>query len=205
MRFRMRPSAQDDAAPAPAPVLETPKTDAPAPIQAPFAAHPNAFHRPLKTQMSGADVRTERFVRQVRGELDELGASIAPMREIPEELTGLDIDAVASNPEAAATLPPALLVRALVEARDHGRRLEKRVAKQRDRIERLEEKVRDLKQERAWVRGRQETLDEVIAALHANLEDLRSFRGPLQLEEGPEHPALAEPRPDPLPLPHEPE
>lgn len=198
MRFRMRPSSTE-APPAPAAESSNPVAT---PIPAPFASHPG-MHRPMKTQMSGADVRTERFVRQVRGELDELRASISHMREIPEELTGLDLDAVAANPEAAATLPPALLVRALVESRDHARRLEKRVAKQRDKIERLEEKVRDLKQERAWVRGRQETLDEVIAALHANLQDLRAFRAPVQIEGGDDAPALPEPLPDPLPLPQE--
>ncbi|MCC7364626.1 MAG: hypothetical protein IT303_09655 [Dehalococcoidia bacterium] len=167
--------AVDEPAAAPAATVEP---AAAAPIPAPFAARPGA-HAALKTQMSGSDVRTERVARQIRGEIDELRQSVAAFRETPDEMTALDLDAVAESPDAAAALPPALLVRALVEARDRNARLEKQLAKRRDRIERLEERVRELKQERAFLRGRMETFDDVIAALHANIQDLRLHRDAL--------------------------
>lgn len=198
MRFRMRQNSTHHAngavvePPPAAPVAEPIATPSAStdPLPAPFAARPGGFHGPMKTQVSGSEVRTERIVRQVRSEIDELRQSMARIREFPDELTGLDLAAVAANPDAAAALPPALLVRALVEAHDREARLERRVRKQRDRIERLEEKVRNLKQERAYSRGRQATLEDVIAALHANLQDLRLFRdAPSSLASG-ERPAL---------------
>ncbi|MGE5596615.1 MAG: hypothetical protein ACM3S1_11350, partial [Hyphomicrobiales bacterium] len=156
----------------------------------------NGFHMALKTQLTGSDARAERLVRQVRSELEDLRQSITRIREIPEALTELDLAAVAADPDAAAALPPGLLVRALIEARERNNRLEKRIAKQRDRIERLEEKVRDLKQERAWLRGRMETFEDVIAALHANIEDLRLHRDSARaLGIGAESPALPAPAP----------
>lgn len=194
MRFRMRQNTTNHAngavvEPPTAPAVAAPIAAAD-PLPAPFAARPGGFHGPMKTQVSGSEVRTERFVRQVRSEIDELRQSMAHIREFPNDLAGLDLAAVAANPDAAAALPPALLVRALVEAHDREARLERRARKQRDRIERLEEKVRSLKQERAYSRGRQATLEEVIAALHANLQDLRLFRDtPSTLASG-ERPAL---------------
>lgn len=208
MRFRMRqnttnhvngavaepPPAAVAIAPAPEPAASESSTGGPAapaaPIPAPFAARPGGFHGPMKTQISGSEVRTERIVRQVRSEIDELRQSMAKIRDFPDDLAGLDLAAVAANPDAAAALPPALLVRALVEAHDREARLERRMRKQRERIERLEEKVRALKVERAYSRGRQATLEDVIAALHANLQDLRLFRdGAPGLASG-AHPAL---------------
>lgn len=153
----------------------------------------------MKTQASGADARTERIARQLRAEIAELRAHVGATRDLPERFTTPDLDAIADDPETAAALPPALLVRALVEARDRNARLERRLAKQRGRIEKLEEKVRDLKQERAWLRGRMETFEDVIAALHDNIEDLRLFRdsvagpGPQQALP-PAADALSEPR-----------
>jgi small-conductance mechanosensitive channel len=149
-------------------------------------------HGPMKSQATGSDARAERLVRQVRGELDELREAIGRIRGVPEELTALDLEAVADDPEAAATLPPVLLVRALLEQRERNRRLEKRLAKQRGRIEQLEDRVRDLKQERAWQRGRLTTLDDVIAALHANLTDFRLQRDTHEVE-APARPALDAP------------
>ena len=117
-------------------------------------------------------------------------ARAALIRELDEELTELDLDAVTANPEGAAALPPAVLVRALVESHRASGRLQRRLARSRDRIARLENRIRDLKQERAYESGRLETLDRVIAALHANLEDLRLARD----SEAPRVEAPPEPR-----------
>ncbi|MCK9517626.1 MAG: hypothetical protein M0R74_01170 [Dehalococcoidia bacterium] len=147
-------------------------------------------HGPMKSQATGSDARAERLVRQVRTEVDELRQALGRMRDTPGELTALDLEAVANDPDAAAALPPVLLVRALLEQRERNTRLEKKLAKQRDRIELLEDRVRDLKQERAWQRGRLSTLDDVIAALHANLSDLRLHRDGRELE-APSAPPIA--------------
>lgn len=203
MRFRMRQNGahkQDGVEHATAIAEPAPAPEAPAAPVAPSAAVPSSLvlarlaggHGPMKSQATGSDARAERLVRQVRGELDELRQAIGHIREVPEELTALDLEAVADDPEAAASLPPVLLVRALLEQRERNRRLEKRLAKQRGRIEQLEDRLRDLKQERAWQRGRLATLDEVIAALHANLADFRLQRDAHELE-APLRPALDAP------------
>jgi|GEM_PF-2105733 len=136
----------------------------------------------MKGQASGTEARAERLVRQVQHEVAELREALEAVRSAPGGLTALDLDAVARDPEAAAKLPPALLVRALIELRERNMRLEQKLARRRERIRKLEERVRELKQERAWYRGRQQTLDEVIAALHANLQDLRLHRDTHQVE-----------------------
>ena len=192
MRFRMRHNGhQHEPAvvvpDAPAPVAEAAPEEAsatPTPIPAPFAARAG-FHAPLKTQMSGSDVRTERVAKVLRGEIDDLRKSLAAYQDVQDDLTELDLDAVAENPDAAAALPPGVLVRALLQARDENRKLAKRASKQRDRIEKIEARLRELKLERAWYRGRLETLEDVIAALHGNIQDLRAHRDALPAPAGP--------------------
>ncbi len=131
---------------------------------------------PLKTQATGNDVRAERLFRQVRTEMEELRSSFSNLRVAGEEMTELDIVSVCENPDAAAALPPALLVRALISSHQSSEKLLRKLARARARNQRLSEKLRTLSQEQAYVRGRTETLDQVIAALHGNLEDLRAAR-----------------------------
>jgi hypothetical protein len=134
------------------------------------------LHAPLRQQATGNDARAERLFRKVRGEMDELRSTLDAIHAVSDELTELDLAAVAEHPEAAAQLPPAVLVRGLVAAHETRQRLERKVRKARARNERLARKVRQLRQERSYVRGRMLTFEEVIAALHANIEDLRIAR-----------------------------
>ena len=134
------------------------------------------LHAPLKTQQSSSDVRTERLFRKVRAEVEELRSTVDAFHTVPEELTMLDLDEVAAHPEAAAALPTPLLVRALIDSRSQNRRLLRRLGKSEGRNGRLSAKVRQLKTDRAFARGRLQTLDEVIATLHGNLQDLRLQR-----------------------------
>ena len=171
------PKAEEAAAvavaePVPPPAPSTPVAAGPAPGGM-LAAR---LHAPLKTQQSSSDVRTERLFRKVRAEVDDLRSTIDALHAVPEELTMLDLDEVAAHPDAAAALPPVILVRALLEARSHNRRLLRRLGKSESRNGRLSASVRKLKQERAFNRGRTQTLDDVIATLHGNLQDLRLHR-----------------------------
>ncbi len=129
----------------------------------------------MRTQIGSSDLRAERLVRQVRWQLDELRERI-DSRAVPETLTRLDLAAVAADPETAIELPPSLLVRALVDAQGEISCLEERVADQRTKIGALSARIREIDTERAYSRGRTQTLDDVIAALHSNLEDLRLQR-----------------------------
>ncbi|MCC6386981.1 MAG: hypothetical protein IT302_06335 [Dehalococcoidia bacterium] len=167
------PPAVVQAAPSPAAVaVATVPAHAPVP--------PSIANRlagvPMRSQMSGGDVRAERLVKQVRGEVDELRATLATLTAGPGDLSTLDYDAVAANPAAAALLPPATLVAGITELHARNRRLARKNEKLEARLDALEAKVRDLKQDRAWARGRLDTLAEVIEALHANIEDLRHHR-----------------------------
>ena len=178
----------EPVAPAPAvAVLEppvAPAPPAPEPVAAPAAAHapvpPSIASRlagsPMRSQLSGGDVRAERMVKQIRGEVEDLRGTLAALSAAPGDLETLDIDAVVASPSAAALLPPATLVAAITALHDRNRRLSRKNAKLEARLEALDAKVRDLKQDRAWARGRLDTLAEVIEALHANIEDLRHHR-----------------------------
>jgi len=199
MRFRMRhhrpeSTPANEPAAAPIAIAEPPAAPAwdpapPATVSAPAAAAAVPAHAPvppsianrlagvpMRSQMSGGDVRAERLVKQVRGEVDELRATLATLTAGPGDLSTLDYDAVAANPAAAALLPPATLVAAITELHGRNRKLARKSEKLEARLEALETKVRDLKQDRAWARGRLDTLAEVIEALHANIEDLRHHR-----------------------------
>lgn len=183
-------SAPEPAAAAPAlAVLEPPAAPAPpaaavVPEPAPAPAHapvpPSIASRlagsPMRSQLSGGDVRAERMVKQIRGEVEDLRGTLAALSAAPGDLETLDIDAVVASPSAAALLPPATLVAAITALHDRNRRLSRKNAKLEARLEALDAKVRDLKQDRAWARGRLDTLAEVIEALHANIEDLRHHR-----------------------------
>jgi predicted nuclease with TOPRIM domain len=101
------------------------------------------------------------------------------------------LEAIAGHPDAAAALPPALLVRGLVRAHDHSERLATENEEQAARIAELKGEIHDLREDKAYLRGRIETLDQVIAALHANIQDLRLAR------DAASHSAVVEPGPAP--------
>lgn len=158
------------------------------PPPAAFGAHNGRAAGSFRTQVGSSDLRAERLVRQLRGQLDELKERVDG-RAIPTEMTLLDVAAAVADPEAAAALPPGMLVRALLDLHRHMMELEENVAEQRSKIGALSSRIRDMDTERAYARGRLQTLEEVIGALHANLEDLRFVRDgaarPLPLAPGP--------------------
>jgi hypothetical protein len=130
----------------------------------------------LKGQASGSDVRAERLIRQVRKDVERLQSTLERLRVEQSDLLEVDPDTVAANPEAAAALPPAALVRAIIAARDENRRLRKQLRKARKQRDRAIERARALELAAAGRDSRLATLEEVIAALHANLQDLRYER-----------------------------
>ncbi|MCL6643844.1 MAG: hypothetical protein K6U88_02505 [Dehalococcoidia bacterium] len=130
----------------------------------------------MKGQASGADLRAERLVRQVRKDVERLQSTLEQLRVEQSDLLEVGPDTVAANPEAAAALPPAALVRAIIAARDENRRLRKQLRKARKQRDRAIERVRALELAAAGRDSRLATLEEVIAALHANLHDLRQER-----------------------------
>jgi hypothetical protein len=90
----------------------------------------------------------------------------------------LEVDpaAVAKNPEAALTLAPAVLVRAVIAAMVENRRLRKQSKKYSERQRALKERLHQLQIAEAARASRLQTLEDVIGALHGNLTDLRQER-----------------------------
>ncbi len=131
---------------------------------------------PLRGQMNGSDARAERLVRQVRNDVERLQKLLDTLSAEQGELMEVDSAAIAANPEAAATLAPALLVRAVVSAENENRRLRKRLAKARQREQQLHGRLQELEVAEATRKARLDTLEEVLAALHGNLQDLRQER-----------------------------
>lgn len=131
---------------------------------------------PLRGQMNGSDARAERVVRQVRGDVERLQKLLDTLSAEQGELMDVDPAAIAANPEAAATLAPSLLVRAVVSAENENRRLRKRLAKARQREQQLHGRLQQMEVAEATRKSRLDTLEEVLAALHGNLQDLRQER-----------------------------
>lgn len=190
MRFRMRHSPEHHTngnapangmavngslpvspVPDPVPAPAAPVASAPAPSLGHAAA------RPLKSQLTGSDLRAERLVRAVRIDVEALRTALDALAAAGSDMTALDPDAVAADPAAAATLPTALLVRTVIRSHEANARLLERLAAERARRRKREAKLRDLRLRHALLKGRTRTLDAVIAALHGNLEDLRLARG----------------------------
>jgi chromosome segregation ATPase len=90
----------------------------------------------------------------------------------------LEVDpaAVAANPEAALTLAPAILVRAVVSAEAENRKLRKQARKVQARQRQMRERLHELELSEASRVSRLQTLEDVIGALHGNLTDLRQER-----------------------------
>ncbi|MGH2633410.1 MAG: hypothetical protein ACRDG3_08360 [Tepidiformaceae bacterium] len=135
------------------------------------------FTIPLRGQSSASDVRAERLVRQVRGELDQLRQTLDELSSDHGGMLHLDPATVAANPDAALSLPPAVLVRTIVAAHACSMESEMRRKRQAKRLAKLQSRLSKYAIEDAETRSRLGTLEEVITALHANLEDLRLERG----------------------------
>lgn len=195
MRFPLRRQQQDEVAEA----SDKPAAE-PIPFPPPADAHAGSWEEllrtrtgpkvdlPLKGQMTGSDARAERLVRQVRQDVERLQATLTQLASEQSDLYEVDAEAVAANQEAALTLPPAVLVRALVEADAQNRSLKKRIAKGRTREQKLREKLQRMELEEASRASRLETLEEVLAALHGNLQDLRAEREYLRANSAPQLP-----------------
>jgi len=134
------------------------------------------FTIPLRGQSTGSDARSERLIRQVRGEVEQLRQTLSQLSSGQDEMLHVDAEGVAANPEAALLLPPAVLVRTIIAAHQQGLALEARRARQARRLAKLQARLRGHEVADAETRGRLATLEQVIAALHANLEDLRLDR-----------------------------
>ena len=134
------------------------------------AASTPAFHLPLKGQFTGADARADRLIRQIRGEVEGLRQTLEHLSLESSELLEVDIAAALTDPETATTLPPPALVRAIVSEAKRADALAEKLTGERARTRRLRGQVRKMRLERAETNARLETLSEVIAALHANLE-----------------------------------
>ncbi len=134
------------------------------------------FPLSLRGQASGSDARAERLIRQIRSEVEDLRQTLDEMATAQEDMVALDLDAVVADREAAAALPPAILVRGLISAAERLASLSREIAGVNESVKRLERLNHELELEHSFNRGRLETLDEVIAALHGNLQDLRYER-----------------------------
>ncbi|WP_322795208.1 hypothetical protein [Tepidiforma sp.] len=184
MRFPLRTSGSDTPAAPSLDPIPFPPHPAPEP-PADLARSGLHFPGPLKGQASGADARAERLVRQVRKDVERLQATLQQLGAAQSDLLEVDAATVAANPQAAATLHPAILVRALVAAHDEHRRLEKQLKKARRQRDRARASLRQARIAAAARDARLATLEDVIAALHANLQDFRAVRDLLPAREAP--------------------
>jgi DNA repair exonuclease SbcCD ATPase subunit len=153
----------------------------------------------MRGQMTSGDARAERLVRQVRTELSQVQETLGALSQQHDEMLEVDPSAVAQNPEAALTLPPAVLVRAVVSAEAENARLRKRARKVESRQRQLRERLQELQLAEAVRSSRLQTLEDVISALHGNLTDLRQDReylrrwsppqltSPVELSDGDDH------------------
>ncbi len=156
----------------------------PAPAAAPIDPHAGTWDELLRTrsaprmrgQMTSGDARAERLVRQVRTELAALQDTFAALSAEHDDMLEVDPASVAENPGAALTLPPAVLVRAVVAAEAENTRLRSRARKLQSRQRQLRERLHEMQLAEAARASRLDTLEEVIAALHGNLTDLRQDR-----------------------------
>lgn len=169
--FEPEPTGAEDDHGVPEFLFKPDATPAPAAAEA-----PRPFTFPLRSQATAADSRADRLVRQIRGEVEQLREALDSLVSEQDEMVEVDPAMVAEHPDAAATLPAAVLVRAIVSAHEDNVRLKKRVSKQGHREANLRRRYNELKLEDAARRSRLDTLEEVLAALHANLQDLRLER-----------------------------
>jgi len=160
---------------------DLPQPDPPQPeqdlrtAQAATGALPAQF-RTMKRQLNSGDVRTDRLVRQLREEIDGVRTLLDAFAEDQEELLVVDPEAIAADPRAAASLPGTILVRTILAVEEERAQAVERAAALEHDVESLAAQVIELRLSEASLRGRLQTYDDVIAALHGNLEDLRYAR-----------------------------
>lgn len=203
----LTPPAAKAEEPAPSPLPpppSEPRAEAPQPPPSGEGPRLNPLAQiPLRSQATANDARTERLVRSIRGEVEELREALDAMANDRGDFLEADIAAIIADPEGAASLPSAVLVRAIVAANERNAQMLAELGRQARRNAKLKSKLRALRITHAQVAGRMATLDEVIAALHGNLEDLRLERGGEQKRLGtPQQPQpLRAAASDPLPPP----
>ena len=189
MRFPLRRQQEAELAAAaePAPPLAPDPIPFPPPAGAQIDPHAGTWDELLRTrsrnghsgmrgQMTSSDARAERLVRQVRNEVSALQKTFASLAEEHDAMYEVDPAAIARNPETALTLPPAILVRAVVSSESENLRLRKRARKNEARQRKLRERLQELQLSEAARQSRLQTLEDVIGALHGNLTDLRQER-----------------------------
>lgn len=186
MRLRMRSDRHLEAVPTP-PSNTVPEI-APEPV-------PGLASRALRSQLTGSDARTERLVRQVRAEIDDLRALLDTSVEARDGLYHLDYEAIVGDPAAVAALPHETLTRNLITAARRVVELEQAAEAREHDIDSQRATMDELRRDEAWMRGRYESLTDVIGALHGNLEDLRRSRDAmLGLPAASERPGIEPPK-----------
>lgn len=130
----------------------------------------------LRGQATASDARAERLVRRVRDELDQLRETLAGQSGARDVLLTVSAADVAANPEVAESIDPTILVRSLVAAAATEQELRGRLASRDAEVSALRHQLTEIREGHARDAGRLETLEQVLAALHDNLEDLRTQR-----------------------------
>ena len=132
--------------------------------------------RSMKGQASTLDARAERLVKHVRTEIDDIRDSLDLIGAGQEEMIEVTPASVEENPSVAATLAPMVLVRSLISAGKREEDLETRLAELTAAMAATRHELASVREAHSGQGGRMETLDQVIAALHENLGDLRAER-----------------------------
>jgi septal ring factor EnvC (AmiA/AmiB activator) len=132
--------------------------------------------RDLKGQASAYDARAERLVLGIRAEVEELRDAVMVRQQVEESVMRVDAASLLAHPNLVGAVPPMLLARLLDDMRAQVGELENALAQRTHELDRLQSEHANLQREHASTNSRTETLQDVIAALHANLQDLRAAR-----------------------------
>lgn len=132
--------------------------------------------RDLKGQASAYDARAERLVLGIRAEVEELRDAVSVRQQVEESVMRVDAAALLAQPGLVSAVPPMLLARLIDDMRAQVGELENALAQRTHELERLQSDNAQLQREHAGANSRLETLQDVIAALHANIQDLRAAR-----------------------------
>lgn len=132
--------------------------------------------RDLKGQASAYDARAERLVLGIRAEVEELRDAVAVRQQVEESVMRVDAAALMAQPGLVGAVPPMLLARLIDDMRAQVGQLEDALSQRTRDFERLQADYADLQRDHAGALSRLDTLQDVIAALHANLQDLRAAR-----------------------------
>lgn len=132
--------------------------------------------RDLKGQASAYDARAERLVLGIRAEVEELRDAVSVRQQVEESVMRVDAAALLAQPGLVSAVPPMLLARLIDDMRAQVGELENALAQRTRELDRLESDHAHLQREHASANSRLDTLQDVIAALHANIQDLRAAR-----------------------------